>query len=160
MIDVVSFLPAKRKSTSSGWISFNAPCCEHNGENRDKRQRGGLKPAPDGSWSYHCFNCGYSCHFELGRSITKRVKELLMWSGVDELQVQRWNLESLQNKDLLDFTRKFKKVKPINLQAKKLPECELIDVNNEKHKVFVDYLTKRSIDPTRNKFYITNCIYC
>jgi hypothetical protein len=31
-----SYLPAKRKQTPSGWISFNAVCCD------DKRQRGGL----------------------------------------------------------------------------------------------------------------------
>lgn len=54
MIDVVSFLPSKRKQTSSGWISFNAPCCVHQGENQDKRQRGGMKPGTDGSWSFHC----------------------------------------------------------------------------------------------------------
>ncbi len=33
---LLSFLPAKRKHTPSGWIGFNAPCCG------DKRQRGGL----------------------------------------------------------------------------------------------------------------------
>ena len=33
---LLQFLPGKRKQTPSGWISFNAPCCQ------DKRQRGGF----------------------------------------------------------------------------------------------------------------------
>ena len=36
------YLPAKRKQTPSGWLAFNAPCCEHNGTTPDTRQRGGL----------------------------------------------------------------------------------------------------------------------
>jgi hypothetical protein len=97
MIDVVSFLPAKRKSTSSGWISFNAPCCEHNGENSDRRQRGGLKPAPDGSWSYHCFNCGYTCSFVLGRNLTFKARKLLQWRHMPAEEIERINLESLKH---------------------------------------------------------------
>jgi hypothetical protein len=54
MIDVISFLPGKRKQTASGWISFNAPCCPHNGESIDTRGRGGLTANPDGSVSFHC----------------------------------------------------------------------------------------------------------
>ena len=101
MIDVVSFLPARRKSTSSGWISFNAPCCEHNSENRDKRQRGGLKPTPDGSWSYHCFNCGYTCSFVLGRNLTFKARKLLQWLNVPGEEIERINLESLKHKSIV-----------------------------------------------------------
>ena len=155
MFDILSIIPGKKKTTMGGWHSFNAICCDKRGHKNDRRMRGGIKFVDENSWTYNCFNCGYSCHFELGRSITKRVKELLMWSGIDEIQIQRWSLESLQNKDLLDFTRKFKKVKPINLQAKELPECDELDVNNEKHKVFVDYLKKRNIDVNKHKFYVT-----
>jgi hypothetical protein len=100
MIDVVQFLPGKKKSTSSGWISFNAPCCEHNGENRDKRQRGGLKPAPDGSWSYHCFNCGYTCSFVLGRNLTFKARKFLQWLNVPTEEIERINLESLKYKSI------------------------------------------------------------
>ena len=39
---LVAYLPPKRKHTPSGWISFNAPCCVHNGNNIDKRMRGGF----------------------------------------------------------------------------------------------------------------------
>ena len=48
-----TFLPAKRKQTPSGWISYNAPCCHHNGTSADTRGRGGLISNGDGGLSYH-----------------------------------------------------------------------------------------------------------
>lgn len=99
MIDVVSFLPGKRKQTSSGWISFNAPCCEHNGESRDRRQRGGMKSTEQG-WSYHCFNCGYTASFVLGRNLTFKARKLLQWMNVPQEEIERINLESLKHKSI------------------------------------------------------------
>jgi hypothetical protein len=100
MIDVISFLPAKRKQTASGWISFNAPCCIHRGDNQDKRQRGGIKPGTDGSWSYHCFNCGYTASFVLGRNLTFKARKLLEWMNVPQEEIERMNLESLKHKSI------------------------------------------------------------
>jgi hypothetical protein len=100
MIDVTSFLPGKRKQTASGWISFNAPCCIHRGDNQDKRQRGGIKPSPDGSWSYHCFNCGYTASFVLGRNLTFKARKLLEWMNVPQEEIERMNLESLKHKSI------------------------------------------------------------
>jgi hypothetical protein len=100
MIDVVSFLPGKRKQTASGWISFNAPCCIHRGDTQDKRQRGGIKPSPDGSWSYHCFNCGYTASFVLGRNLTFKARRLLEWMNVPQEEIERINLESLKHKSI------------------------------------------------------------
>jgi hypothetical protein len=99
MIDVISFLPAKRKQTSSGWVSFNAPCCEHNGESRDRRQRGGFKDSDQG-WSYHCFNCGYTASFVLGRNLTFKARKLLQWLNVPQEEIERINLESLKHKSI------------------------------------------------------------
>ena len=100
MIDVRSYLPAKRKQSGSGWISFNAPCCVHNGDTQDKRQRGGLKPSSDGSWSYHCFNCGYTASFVLGRNLTFKARKLLQWLNVPQEDIERINLESLKHKSI------------------------------------------------------------
>jgi hypothetical protein len=100
MIDVVSFLPGKRKQTASGWISFNAPCCIHRGDTQDKRQRGGIKPGTDGSWSYHCFNCGYTASFVLGRNLTFKARRLLEWMNVPQEEIERINLESLKHKSI------------------------------------------------------------
>lgn len=100
MIDVISFLPGKRKQTASGWISFNAPCCIHRGDTQDRRQRGGLKPSTDGSWSYHCFNCGYTASFVLGRNLTFKARKLLEWLNVPTEEIERINLESLKHKSI------------------------------------------------------------
>lgn len=45
-------LPHRRKTNAtSGWISFNAPCCVHNGETADTRGRGGMVLNADGGTS-------------------------------------------------------------------------------------------------------------
>jgi hypothetical protein len=100
MIDVISFLPGKRKQTSSGWLSVNAPCCVHRGETADRRMRGGIKTTPDGSFSWHCFNCGYTASFVLGRNLTFKARKLLEWLNVPQEEIERINLESLKHKSI------------------------------------------------------------
>lgn len=101
MLDIEQYLPAKRKRTASGWISFNAPCCIHRGDSQDKRQRGGMKSSEDGSWSYHCFNCGYTASFVLGRTLTFKARKLLEWMNVPSEEIERMNLESLKQKSIV-----------------------------------------------------------
>jgi len=93
MIDVVAYLPAKRKQTPSGWISFNAPCCA------DKRQRGGLKVSEKG-WSYHCFNCQFTASFILGRTVGFKARKLLELLNVSERDIDLLNLESLRHRSI------------------------------------------------------------
>ena len=100
MIDVLSFLPGKRKQTSSGWVSVNAPCCIHRGESADRRMRGGIKSSPDGSFNWHCFNCGYTASFVLGRNLTFKARKLLEWMNVPKEEIERINLESLKHKSI------------------------------------------------------------
>jgi len=154
MFDILSILPGKKKLTSSGWTSFNAVCCNHFGHKPDRRMRGGVKL--DGhNWSMHCFNCGFKCNFVLGRSITAKTRNLLSWCGVDNEQIQRWSLESLQHKDLLDFTQVKKERVKIKFNDHVLPEGVIVDSNNPAHKSYVDYLTKRKIDTNDYPFLIT-----
>lgn len=153
MFDILSTIPGKKKNTSSGWISFNAICCTHFGHKSDRRSRGGIKI--DGSnWTYHCFNCNYKCNFILGKSISVKARQLLKWCGIDEIEIQRWSLESLQHKDILDFTKPKQKVK-IKFKDHTLPEAELLDKNNTQHKVYVDYITNRGISIDDYPFLIT-----
>lgn len=100
MIDVISYLPAKRKQTASGWISVNAPCCVHKGETADRRQRGGIKPGADGSWSWHCFNCGFTASFVVGRTLTFKARKLLSWMNVPAEEIERINIESLRHRNM------------------------------------------------------------
>lgn len=115
--------------------------------------RGGIK-FDGNNWSMHCFNCGFKCNFVLGRSISNKTRNLLKWCGIDEQQIQRWSLESLQNKDLLDYTKPQKKIK-IKFDEHELPDGELVDKNNPLHKVYVDYLHGRKIDTSEYPFLIT-----
>jgi hypothetical protein len=99
MIDLTAHLPARHKKTASGWISFNAPCCVHNGETADRRQRGGLKSTDQG-WSYHCFNCGFTASFVVGRSLSFKARRLLSWLNVPADEIERINLESLRHRTM------------------------------------------------------------
>jgi hypothetical protein len=153
MFDILSIIPGKKKHTSSGWTSFNAICCSHFGHKSDRRMRGGIKFDGQHNWSFHCFNCGFKCNFTIGRSISVKTRQLLSWCGIDEIEIQRWSLESLQHKDLLDFTPK--KRKKIKFNEHQLPLGELVDKNNPQHKVYVDYLKSRKIDSSDYPFLIT-----
>ena len=99
MLDIVSYLPNKRKLTPSGWYSFNAPCCEHNGQSPDRRQRGGIKITNE-SFSYHCFNCNYTASFILGRAVSFRARRLLGWMGVPDNEIEHLTLESLRHRSI------------------------------------------------------------
>ena len=155
MFDILSIIPGKKKTTSSGWHSFNAICCGHLGHKPDRRMRGGIKFDGQTNWSMHCFNCGYKCNFVLGRSISYKTKQLLMWCGIDDTQISKWSLESLQQKDLLDIvTQKKQKIK-IKFTDHELPAGELLDGNNPLHKEYIDYVRARGINYNEYPFLIT-----
>ena len=116
--------------------------------------RGGIK-FDGNNWSMHCFNCGFKCNFVLGRSISTKTRNLLVWCGIDDQQVKRWSLESLQQKDLIDFTQTKKQKIKIKFNDHTLPEGELVDKDNPLHKVYVEYLKKRKIDSNSYPFLIT-----
>jgi hypothetical protein len=124
VIDVLSYLPSKRKSTSSGWVSFNAPCCVHNGESADRRQRGGIKSTDQG-WSYHCFNCGFTASFVLGRNLSFKARKLLGWLNVDRNEIERINLESLKHKNIAGMLNErqqvFQQLQDIDFEDRDLP---------------------------------------
>lgn len=98
IIDTVqTHLPYKRKVTPSGWVSFNAVCCHHNGTSADSRQRGGLMI--NEGVSYHCFNCGFKASWQPGRPITVKFKRLLQWLGASDDLITKCSLEALRLKE-------------------------------------------------------------
>ena len=144
MLDITTVIPSKHKRTASGWVSFNAVCCTHNGENQDKRQRGGIKQNGD-DWSYHCFNCGYKASFKLGRTLSYKARKLLGWMGLDQNTISGINLESLKHKDLAELveTRQRVEVK-VTFEHKELPkELRLLETSDSQ---FIEYLRERKID--------------
>lgn len=155
MFEILSLVPGKKKQTSSGWYSFNAVCCGHRGHRADTRYRGGLKFEGPSNWIMHCFNCNYSCSFTLGRMINNKTKQFLIWCGSDPDQIQRWSLESLQHKDLLDYTKPTKNRDPIKFKSKDLPDGEILDIDNIKHHKFIEYIERRNVKYDTYPFMVT-----
>lgn len=139
MIDILSYLPGKRKQTPSGWISFNAVCCG------DRRQRGGLK-ASDQGWSYHCFNCSFTASFILGRSLSFKARKFLTLLAVPEADIDMLNIESMRHRSihgLLDERqRTFEQLADISFEERDLPPfAELLSAYPESD--FWNYIRDR-----------------
>jgi hypothetical protein len=145
MLDLISYLPVKRKHTASGWISFDAACCAHNGERPDRRQRGGVKIADTG-WSYHCFNCGYKASFILGRNLSFRARRLLEWLGVPVEEIERANLESIRHRGIAgildDRQRTENALQGIQFEDR---DCPYIDLVTAEHHEQWQYLRDRCV---------------
>ena len=96
---LTQYLPPKRKTTPSGWTSFNAPCCIHNGDSADKRQRGGLISNGDDGVSYHCFNCGFKCSWQPGRNLSGKMRRLLQWLNAPDDTINKLALTVMQENE-------------------------------------------------------------
>ena len=122
---VTQILPHKRKTnSSSGWISFNGVCCQHNGESADTRGRAGLVMNPDGGVSYHCFNCNFKASYVPGRHLTYKFRKLLSWLGADEGTIKRLVIDAIRIKDLVAPEQLVEVVEQeeIKFKARPLPE--------------------------------------
>lgn len=169
--DLLALLPARRKSAPSGWISFNAPCCVHNGETADSRGRGGIMPSADGSVSYHCFNCGFKSSWRPGWHISYKFRKLLRWLGADETTIQRLVIEAVRVKDTIaPDTIPATDVVPVDFKARELPadsasfsewatQLRLADehapVPDQLIRA-VDYVSGRGIDVQKYEFYLSS----
>ena len=146
MLDVLNYLPAKRKSSPSGWISFNAVCCHHQGQGQDRRQRGGIK-ITDQNWSYHCFNCGFTASFQLGRTVGFKARRLLEWLGVPEREIEALTIESLRHKNihgiLDERQRVFNALQGITFEERELPPAA--ELLTPEHGKFWEYARERCV---------------
>jgi hypothetical protein len=145
VIDLLNYLPAKKKKTASGWISVNAPCCVHNGETADRRQRGGIKITDQG-WSWHCFNCGFTASFILGRNLSFKARKLLSWLNVPQEEIEKINLESLRHRSIQgiidDRIRVVQTLQDIRFEEQELPPYSImVQPGTAQH----DYLLNRSV---------------
>ena len=161
---ILTSLPAGRKKTPSGWISFNAPCCVYNGESPDKRKRGGVMTSADGTLSYHCFNCGYTASYVIGRRLSAKMKTLMSWLGVADDTIKKLAIEAMRHEE---GDVRYEKKKFVTFQKKLLPKNsykleiwlekylaqDLTDVQYEKIDQLLNYLKKRNIEPNWYDFY-------
>ncbi len=99
IIDTVNtHLPPRRRATPSGWTSFNAVCCHHNGEKADTRQRGGIMI--NEGVSYHCFNCGFKASWQPGRKISAKFRNLLKWINVNDDLITKCAIEAMRIEEI------------------------------------------------------------
>jgi hypothetical protein len=116
---LLNLLPPKRKSTPSGWTSFDAVCCHHNGNTRDKRKRGGVLVNSDGGFQYHCFNCNFKAGWTPGKLLSKNTKSLFKWLGMSDGDIGKLGLVALKIKDDQPVA---KKTIDLDLKEQPLPE--------------------------------------
>lgn len=138
-------LPGKRKQTPSGWISFNAVCCD------DKRQRGGLIFNAGDAVSYHCFNCGFKASWQPGRAISQKMSKFMRNLNMNDDTISQLRLEALRLNEsstvqITSVVPKFEvralpeDAKPINDWLDEVPE-KLIPVLEyiAQRKMYLDY---------------------
>ena len=125
VLALTQLLPARRRTNATtGWTSFNAVCCSHNGESVDTRGRGGVIVNPDGAVSYSCFNCNFRASYQPGRHLTYKFRKLLTWLGADENTVKRLVIEAIRIRELTapDERAVVESAEPINFKPRPLPE--------------------------------------
>jgi Toprim-like len=168
---IKSILPAKRKTTPSGWTSFNAPCCHHNGESPDTRGRGGLTANADGSVSYHCFNCNFKASYQPGRHLTFKFRKLLKWLGADDTDIKRLVIEAIRVRELVapEEVKQEAEEEKIEFKVRDLPEGAVsfqqfftfYELNNFENippllNSAIDYTNSRKMNYDKYDFYWTD----
>ena len=151
---LVTFLPPKRKTTPSGWISFNAPCCHHNGTSADTRGRGGLISNSDGGLSFHCFNCGFKASWQPGRNLSHKLRKLFQWLGTPDDIINKLALDIIRlNEDVVNFKPMLELPTFKNVDLP--PSAKIIDENTEDEncKKVIAYMKSRCLHIDDTKFY-------
>ena len=162
---LTTYLPAKRKTTPSGWISFNAPCCHHNGTTADKRQRGGLISNGEEGVSYHCFNCRFKASWQPGRNLSHKMRKLLQWLNTPDDVVNKLALQVMQENEGVETQNRLVQLPSFN--SVELPPsarpvddwadyCALEPTGVDKNLVAVfEYMKQRDLYVDDYKFYWT-----
>jgi hypothetical protein len=162
MLNIISdfikgILPTKKKTTPSGWTSFNAPCCVHNGESADTRGRGGLTANPDGSVSFHCFNCNFKASYQPGRHLTFKFRKLLKWLGADDTDIKRLVIEAIRVRELVapEEVKQEAEEEKIDFKARDLPDDAVNLIALDYVHPALEYCVARKIDIAKYQFYAT-----
>ncbi len=161
---VLTYMPSKRKTTPSGWISFNAPCCHHNGHTADNRGRGGIIQNDEGI-SYHCFNCGFKASWQPGRPLSHKLRKLLRWTSAPDDIVNKLALEVMRENEGVEIQQRIAEIPTFNTvplpeSARKLQDwadyCALEPGGVDKNlmKIF-EYMKERNLFMDDTDYYWT-----
>ncbi len=152
---ILMYLPPKRKTTPSGWTSFNAPCCHNNGHTADTRQRGGLINNGDGGISYHCFNCGFKASWQPGRNLSKGMRKLMRWIHVPDDMINKIALQVMQENEGIAVQQRLIEIPTFHevpLPEDAIPISEVTDVTKHLHQV-IEYMKARDLYLEDYPFY-------
>lgn len=151
---ITAYLPAKRKTTPSGWTSFNAPCCQHNGNTADTRGRGGLISEGD-TVSYHCFNCGYKASWQPGRNVSKGLRRLLIWLNVPDADITKLTLDVMRINEGVEVQQR--KIEIPTFETVPLPPdaVKLADLTefNKFSMAILEYMAARNLSIDDTDYY-------
>lgn len=151
---LTAYLPAKRKTTPSGWTSFNAPCCVHNNENADTRQRGGVIYEGD-VISYHCFNCGYKASWQPGRSLSYKFKKLLEWCNTPDNEITKLALDVMRENEGVEVQQM--KIELPTFETVPLPPdaVKIADLKdfNKFSMAILEYMASRNLNVDDTNYY-------
>ncbi len=151
---VLTYIPPKRKKTPSGWISFNAPCCQHNGQSVDTRQRGGVIQEGD-NVSYHCFNCGFKASWQPGRNISHKLRKLLQWMNVRDDVINKLALTVMQENEGIQVKKnivELPKFDTVPLPDDAVKIANIVEFN--KHSMAVlEYMSARNLNLDDTDYY-------
>lgn len=151
---VLTYIPPKRKKTPSGWISFNAPCCQHNGQSVDTRQRGGVIQEGD-NVSYHCFNCGFKASWQPGRQVSHKLRKLLQWMNAPDDVINKLALTVMQENEGIQIKKSIVELPKFNTVP--LPDdavkiANIVEFN--KHSMAVlEYMSARNLNLDDTDYY-------
>lgn len=152
---LLAYLPHKRKQSPSGWLSFDAVCCHHNGHTKDTRGRGGVITNGDSGISYHCFNCGFKASWQPGRNVSYKMKKLLEWCGVPNDEITRVALDVLRENEGIETLSRAITLPEFNTVP--LPEdaVRLRDLSEfDKHSIrALEYIAQRNLDLADTDYY-------
>jgi hypothetical protein len=147
---LLAHLPSKRKHTPSGWISFNAPCCQ------DKRQRGGFIVNAGDAVSYHCFNCGFKASWQPGRTLSQKMRKFMRDLHMNDDIINKLALEAMRLNE--NETAEVRSIVP-TFDTRTLPEDSVLitslDHIPDKLVTVLEYLQNRNIFLEDYPFYWT-----
>lgn len=154
-----TLLPPRTKTSPSGWLSFNAPCCQHRGHKPDTRKRAGIRFDGEGI-VYNCFNCKFSTGWQPGSPFGEKIKTLSRWLGANDDDIKTMMFEALKTEG--DDYQPEQYQPKVEFADKDLPEgamslSEWIKMNDsgvdELLLPVIEYVTTRGFDPMSDNFY-------
>ena len=151
---VLTYIPPKRKKTPSGWISFNAPCCQHNGQSVDTRQRGGVIQEGD-NVSYHCFNCGFKASWQPGRQVSHKLRKLLQWMNAPDDVINKLALTVMQENEGIQIKKSIVELPKFNTVPLPDDAVKIANISKfNKHSMAVlEYMSTRNLNLDDTNYY-------